>query len=124
MQHTKDLGWLDIRIGEDESYVLVDHDRLAYIVNELADPETVAISPTKKAILCLVSITGTHHCGICGMRKVNFVLSSTAHFKNHTQTVHGIRCVDVQADTNQEQGTLQVKVRRIFSISEHAGELD
>lgn len=35
--------------------------------------------------------TGTRRCGIYGIRKVNFVPSSVPHFKNHTQTVHGIR---------------------------------
>lgn len=35
--------------------------------------------------------TGTRRCGICCMRKVNFVPSSVPHFKSHTQKVYGIR---------------------------------
>ena len=35
--------------------------------------------------------SGSRHCGICGMRNVAFVPESISHFKNHTQTVHGIR---------------------------------
>ncbi|KAE8395985.1 hypothetical protein BDV23DRAFT_144093 [Aspergillus alliaceus] len=35
--------------------------------------------------------TGTRQCGLCGIRKDDFVPSSIPHFKYHTQTVHGIR---------------------------------
>lgn len=35
--------------------------------------------------------SGTQRCGICGMHNVTFVPSSVSHFKNHTQTIHGIR---------------------------------
>ncbi|KAL4891317.1 hypothetical protein BDV59DRAFT_66820 [Aspergillus ambiguus] len=34
---------------------------------------------------------GTRCCGICGIRNVTFIPSSVPHFKNHTQTIHGIR---------------------------------
>lgn len=35
--------------------------------------------------------TGNRRCGICGIRDVDFTPSNVPHFKNHTQTVHGIR---------------------------------
>lgn len=34
---------------------------------------------------------GTRRCGICNMRDVRFIPSSVPNFKNHTQSVHGIR---------------------------------
>ncbi|KAA8652094.1 uncharacterized protein ATNIH1004_000998 [Aspergillus tanneri] len=36
-------------------------------------------------------VTGTRRCGLCGLRNVDFVPCSVPNFKNHTQTVHGIR---------------------------------
>ncbi|GLA33112.1 hypothetical protein AnigIFM63326_002391 [Aspergillus niger] len=35
--------------------------------------------------------TGTKRCGLCGMRSINYLPSSVPEFKNHTETVHGIR---------------------------------
>ncbi|BCR96735.1 uncharacterized protein AKAW2_30054A [Aspergillus luchuensis] len=35
--------------------------------------------------------TGNRRCGICSIRNIDFLPSSRNEFKNHTQTVHGIR---------------------------------
>ncbi|KAE8139909.1 hypothetical protein BDV38DRAFT_269677 [Aspergillus pseudotamarii] len=35
--------------------------------------------------------SGFRRCGLCGMRNIDFIPSSVPNFKNHTQTVHGIR---------------------------------
>lgn len=35
--------------------------------------------------------TGNRRCGICGIRNIDFIPSNVSCFKNHTQTVHGIR---------------------------------
>ncbi|ODM15441.1 hypothetical protein SI65_09044 [Aspergillus cristatus] len=35
--------------------------------------------------------TGNRRCGICGIRNIDFIPSNVPNFKNHTQTVHGIR---------------------------------
>jgi hypothetical protein len=35
--------------------------------------------------------TGNKQCGLCGMRSINYRPSSVPEFKNHTETVHGIR---------------------------------
>lgn len=35
--------------------------------------------------------TGTKRCGLCGMRRINYLPSSVPEFKNHTEKVHGIR---------------------------------
>ncbi|PWY96036.1 hypothetical protein BO94DRAFT_542116 [Aspergillus sclerotioniger CBS 115572] len=35
--------------------------------------------------------TGNRRCGICSIRDIDFLPSSRNEFKNHTQTVHGIR---------------------------------
>lgn len=35
--------------------------------------------------------TGSKRCGLCGMRSINYLPSSVPEFKNHTETVHGIR---------------------------------
>lgn len=40
MQHTKDIGWLDIGTGEGGRFMLVDRGRMAHIVAELAEPES------------------------------------------------------------------------------------
>jgi hypothetical protein len=35
--------------------------------------------------------TGTKRCGLCGMRSIDYRPRSVPEFKNHTETVHGIR---------------------------------
>ncbi|GLA67413.1 hypothetical protein AtubIFM54640_010731 [Aspergillus tubingensis] len=35
--------------------------------------------------------SGFRRCGLCGLRNIDFIPSSVPNFKNHTQTVHGIR---------------------------------
>jgi hypothetical protein len=35
--------------------------------------------------------TGSKRCGLCGLRNINYRPSSVSQFKNHTETVHGIR---------------------------------